>query len=98
MEKVLEIADKLSNRSSNFLFICALIIGGIFISWALKYLIKQNKDIVKRLQDEQDCHEEKQENTARLYREDCQRMVVVIDRNTNALDRCRDIMKRHLEQ
>lgn len=97
--------DQLAAKNDRWLFLAAIaviIVGGFFIvKWGVQYLMKQNADLVGRLQGEQDCYQEKLEKIVQEQNATAQTLVVCLDRNTamgerntEMLERCMDELKR----
>ena len=97
--------DQLAAKNDRWLFLAAIaviIVGGFFIvKWGVQYLMKQNGELVARLQGEQDCYQEKLEKIVQEQNATTLKLVVCLDqntamgeRNTEMLERCTDELKR----
>lgn len=97
VQAALKAAETLSAKSDRYLFLAALIVGGLFVVWAIKHLVKQNAELIHQLKEEQTCYESKIEKMIEKEVALVEKMAVCIDRNTAMGEKNTEMFERCAE-
>jgi hypothetical protein len=98
MKELLEVTNHAAQQGDRWLFIAALVVGGLFAAGVMRYFVRQHERLIADHKQARDSYQESLRGIVSEQSAANQKLIACLDNNSRVLEECRDELRYRWRQ